>query len=176
MPRSVKKGAFVDEKLAARIEDMNRHGRQDRSSNLVEALDDYPGFSRPHVCRSQWQQVHPRLRFGEYGWPQARRVRSDADFQGARRSFDGENLRGTLSDGSQSDTEAAWRPGDEGSPGDRFDQGKTGRGGLDDSTFFAASRRSGCSENAEIGNCQRRQPRRGESRRGRGSRRLSNIR
>ena len=26
MPRSVKKGAFVDEKLAARIEDMNRTG------------------------------------------------------------------------------------------------------------------------------------------------------
>lgn len=71
MPRSLKKGPFVDQHLYLKVA-AQREGHQERNQDLVASLDDYPRHARSHhrsVRRSQARAgVHHRVD----GWSQAR--------------------------------------------------------------------------------------------------------
>ena len=72
MPRSLKKGPFVDQHLYLKVAASEREGHQERNQDLVASLDDYPRHARSHhrsVRRSQARAgVHHRVD----GWSQAR--------------------------------------------------------------------------------------------------------
>ena len=66
MPRSVKKGPFIDGHLIEKINDaVQRRAR--RSSALVAPFDDRARRGRPDVRRAQWSQVRPGVRHREHG-------------------------------------------------------------------------------------------------------------
>ena len=79
MPRSVKKGPFVDGHLTKKIADANRPAVEEGHQDLVAPLArSFPRLRRPHVRRPQRPQVRPGVRHREHGRAQARRVRADA--------------------------------------------------------------------------------------------------
>ena len=84
MGRSLWKGPFVDDHLMDKITAMNEQERKESASHLVAPLNDCARFHRPHDRGSQRQEVHPGIRDGEHGRPQARRVLSYPDLQGTR--------------------------------------------------------------------------------------------
>ena len=78
MPRSLKKGPFVDDHLIEEGGRPEREGHQERHQDVVPALDDRPGDARPHDRRARRPQARPGVRHRVDGRPQARRVRADA--------------------------------------------------------------------------------------------------
>ena len=78
MSRSIKKGPFVAERLEAKVLGMNAPQRKEGREDLVAREHDPARVRRAHVRRAQRQQVHPGLRDGKHGRPQAGRVLADA--------------------------------------------------------------------------------------------------
>ena len=75
MPRSVKKGPFVDQHLLKKVAARpRRRAEASGHQDLVAPLDDHARDRRPHLRRAQRPQVHPGVRHREHGRPQARRV------------------------------------------------------------------------------------------------------
>ena len=78
MPRSVKKGPFVDDHL---IEEDREPRRRRKSKKVIKTWSRrstiIPEMRRPHVRGAQRPQVRPGVRHREHGRPQARRVRAD---------------------------------------------------------------------------------------------------
>src|SRR5207248_5389017 len=68
--------------------------REESDQDVVAALDGRARDGRPHARRAQRQEVHPGLRDGEHGRPQARRVRADAPLQGTHDEGGREGGRG----------------------------------------------------------------------------------
>ena len=51
MPRSLKKGPFVDDHLLRKVVDGERSQQQERDQDLVAPLDDHPGHARATPSR-----------------------------------------------------------------------------------------------------------------------------
>jgi len=51
MPRSLKKGPFVDDHLMKKVDVQNDNGVKDRHQDLVPAFHDRAGDARPHDRR-----------------------------------------------------------------------------------------------------------------------------
>ena len=83
MSRSLKKGPFIDAHLMKKIEGMNQINEKKVLRTWSRPVDHPPRLCRPHDCGPQRPQVHPGLRDGEHGWPQAGRVLGDQDLQGS---------------------------------------------------------------------------------------------
>ena len=82
MPRSLKKGPFIDlsvQKCFARIADGGAKAAGDQ--DLVATFDDHAGYGRLDLRRSQRQTPHSGIRYREYGRPQAGRIFADTDVQ-----------------------------------------------------------------------------------------------
>ena len=75
MPRSLKKGPFVDDHLLKKVDVANDKGSKSRHQDLVAPLDDHPRHARPHHRGARRPQARPGVRHRVDGRPQARRVR-----------------------------------------------------------------------------------------------------
>ena len=84
MARSIKKGPYVVDSLVRKIETLNRSGEKRVLKTWARRSTILPEFVGPHAGGAQRQQVHPDLRDGEHGRPQARRVRAHAGVPRAR--------------------------------------------------------------------------------------------
>ena len=84
MPRSVKKGPFVDEHLMVKIDGHERAGREAGHQDLVAPIHDRAGHARAHDRRARRPQARAGVRLGGDGRAQARRVRADAHVPLAR--------------------------------------------------------------------------------------------
>ena len=82
MPRSLKKGPFVDDHLAKKVEVQNAKRDQERDQDLVASLDDRARHDRPHHRGARRPQARAGLRDRLDGGPQARGVRAHADLPG----------------------------------------------------------------------------------------------
>ena len=96
MPRSLKKGPFVDDHLLKKVDALNDRQREEGHQDLVPPVHDHPRHGRPHHRRPRRPQARPGLRDREHGRPQARRVRPDPDVQVPRRP--GEATRRVVAD------------------------------------------------------------------------------
>ena len=76
MPRSLKKGPFVDDHLLKKVDDLNDSRREEGHQDLVAPLHDHPRHGRPHHRRPRRPQARARLHHRVDGRPQARRVRA----------------------------------------------------------------------------------------------------
>ncbi len=97
MPRSLKKGPFVDDHLLKKVDVLNEQGQKTVIKDLVAPLHDHPRHDRPHHRRARRPQARPGLRDRGDGRPQARRVRSHPDLQVPRRA--GGRARRDVDDG-----------------------------------------------------------------------------
>ena len=52
MPRSISKGAFVDDHLLKKVEQMNQNEGPENHQDLVAAIDRRSRYDRAYVCRS----------------------------------------------------------------------------------------------------------------------------
>ena len=59
MPRSLKKGPFVDDHLMKKVDDMNKRGDEAGDQDLVAPLDDRARDGRPHDRRARRPQARP---------------------------------------------------------------------------------------------------------------------
>ena len=84
MPRSLKKGPFVDDHLLKKVDDAERERAQERHQDLVAPLDDHPRDAGAHDRRPRRAQARPGVRHRDDGRPQARRVRADPHLPGSR--------------------------------------------------------------------------------------------
>ncbi len=84
MPRSVKKGPFVDAHLLKKVEQANATGSKKSHQDLVKAFDNYPGNGRVDFRHTQWQEIYPGFHHREHGGAQAGRVQPDKNIS---RSF-----------------------------------------------------------------------------------------
>ena len=89
MGRSTKKGPFVEERLLARIEQMNESGTKQMIKTWSRELDDLPRDGRPHDRRPRRPQARARVRLRVDGRPQAGRVRAHAHVPGPLREQGG---------------------------------------------------------------------------------------
>ena len=76
MPRSLKKGPFVDDHLLAQGRRAQLLEREACHQDLVAPFDDHPRHGRPHDRRPRRPQARAGLRDRVDGRPQARRVRA----------------------------------------------------------------------------------------------------
>ena len=103
MPRSLKKGPFVDDHLLKKVDVLNCQRAKAGHQDLVPSLDDHPRHGRPHDRRPRRAPPRARLRDRVHGRPQARRVRPDPDLPLPRRP----GARGSADDRSKTNE----RPG-----------------------------------------------------------------
>lgn len=54
MPRSLKKGPFVDDHLLKKVDVLNEKGEKKGHQDLEPSLDHHPGDGWSHHCRSRW--------------------------------------------------------------------------------------------------------------------------
>ena len=85
MSRSQKKGPFVDFKVFKKVQAALSDRLEGADQDLGPGLHDRAGVRRPDVHGSQRQAAPEGVRDGRHGRPSPRRVRPDADLQGARR-------------------------------------------------------------------------------------------
>ena len=85
MPRSLKKGPFVDDHLKKKVDQMNARRREARDQDVVTPVDGDAGHGRSHDRRARRTQARPGVHHRVAGRTQARRVRGDADLPQARR-------------------------------------------------------------------------------------------
>ena len=83
MPRSLKKGPFVDDHLLAKVDVQNEKGTKQVIKTWSRRSTIIPDFIGPHVCSSRRPQARPRVRFRLHGRTQARRVCTDPHVQGS---------------------------------------------------------------------------------------------
>ena len=83
MPRSLKKGPFVDDHLLEEGRRPEREEHQAGHQDLVASVDDHPRLHRTHLRRPRRTQACAGVRLGGHGRPQAGRVRADPDLQGS---------------------------------------------------------------------------------------------
>ena len=109
MPRSLKKGPFVDDHLLKKVDDLNEPQREARHQDLVAPLHDHPRDGRPHHRRPRRPQARARVHHRVDGRAQARRVRAHPHLPVPRRP----GAQGTAADERRSlDTnEVARHPG-----------------------------------------------------------------
>ena len=86
MPRSVKKGPFIDGHLIEKIDDAQKTQAKKVIKTWSRRSHDHARGRRPHVRRAQRPQVRAGVRHREHGRPQARRVRADAHVPRPRRA------------------------------------------------------------------------------------------
>ena len=77
MPRSLKKGPFVDDHLLKKVDDLNDQGREAGHQDVVAPLHDHPRHGRPHHRGPRRPQARARVHHRVDGRAQARRVRPD---------------------------------------------------------------------------------------------------
>ena len=96
MPRSLKKGPFVDDHLLKKVDDLNDEGREEGHQDLVAPLHDHPRHGRPHHRRARRPQARARVHHRVDGRSQARRVRArparSATTPARRRTHEGSAL------------------------------------------------------------------------------------
>ena len=84
MPRSLKKGPFIDDHLREKVECAERAQRKESGEDLVAPLDDSAGHDRAHDRRAQREEVHSGVHHRADGGTQAGRIRAHAHVQGPR--------------------------------------------------------------------------------------------
>ena len=80
MPRSLKKGPFVDEHLAKKVTAQNEAG----THNVIKTWSRRSMVTPDMIGHTRRPQARPGFRDRIDGWAQARRVRPDQDLQGSR--------------------------------------------------------------------------------------------
>ena len=89
MPRSLKKGPFVDDHLLKKVDALNATGEKQGHQDLVAPLHDHPRDGRSHHRRARRAQARARLHHRVDGRSQARRVRAHPHVPVPRRPGDG---------------------------------------------------------------------------------------
>ena len=108
MGRSLWKGPFVDDHLKVKITAMNEKNEKKVIRTWSRRSTIRAGLHRPHDRGAQRQEVYPRVRNGEHGRPQARRVLSYPYLQGARGEDGGEEVDGASSRAQAARAEARY--------------------------------------------------------------------
>ena len=85
MPRSLKKGPFVDDHLLKKVDVLNSSGEKKVIKTWSRRSTDHPRHGRAHHRRPRRPQARPGVRDRVDGRPQARRVRPDPDLPVPRR-------------------------------------------------------------------------------------------
>ena len=77
MPRSLKKGPFVDDHLIKKVDVQNEKGTKNVIKTWSRRSMIIPAMLGPHDRRARRPQARPGVRHRVDGRPQARRVRAD---------------------------------------------------------------------------------------------------
>ena len=85
MPRSLKKGPFIDDHLQKKVDAMNAFRRPPGDQDVVAPVDDRPRHGGPHARGARRPQARARLHHRSDGRAQARRVRAHPDVPVPRR-------------------------------------------------------------------------------------------
>ena len=81
MPRSVKKGPFLDDHLLKKVKHLNETNGKDRHQDLVAQIDHHSGDGGTHDFCAQRKEIYSRLHHREHGGTQTRRIFTDENLQ-----------------------------------------------------------------------------------------------